>query len=35
MVTAVILCQTGLLFDVKYNFCNWASSVVCTVWMDF
>jgi len=26
-----IMCGYGLLFDVRYNFCNWASQVTCTV----
>jgi len=31
LVTAVIYCPSGLLFDAKINTCNWATSVLCTV----
>jgi hypothetical protein len=28
-ITAITLCPTNQLFDVTYNYCNWASNVVC------
>ena len=31
LVTNVILCPAGLLFDTKLNVCNWASIVLCNV----
>jgi len=29
-ITAITLCPTNQLFDVTYNYCNWASNVVCS-----